>query len=183
MKSVPSNWYHQQIAKAVYRRGLACASQTNYQKAIATFTKALNDHPQPAKVQLERGISHLKNNQLESAIADFEAVIQADNTARFILAQAHHHRGLLRQQAGNEAGALADWSAAIAHCETYPEPHYQRALVSLSQGLHDQALADLNEAIAANPTLMLAYLQRGNLAPSARRYSGRSCRLGNRRLQ
>lgn len=163
MKSVPSNWYHQQIAKAVYRRGLTYASQADYKKAIAAFTKALGNHPQPAKVRLERGISHLKNNQLERAIADFEAIIQANNTTRFTLAQAHHHRGLLRQQSGNEAGALADWSAAIAHCETYPEPHYQRALVSLSQGLHDQALVDLNDAIAANPTLMLAYLQRGNL--------------------
>ena len=163
MKPLSSSWYRRQIARAVYRRGLTYVSQTDYKKAIAAFTRALSNHPQPAKVQLERGISYLKTNQIEKAIADFEVIIQADSATRFILAQAHHHRGLLRQQLGNEAGALADWSAAIAHCETYPEPHYQRALVSLGQGLHDQALVDLNDAIAANPTLMVAYLQRGNL--------------------
>lgn len=163
MKPSPSNWYRQQIARAICQRGLTYASQTDYKRAIAAFTKALIDHPQPTKVRIERGISYFKSNQLKEAIADFETIIQADGTRPFILAQAHHHRGLLRQQSGNEAGALADWSAAIAHCKTYPDPHYQRALVSLSQGHHNQALTDLNEAIAADPTLMLAYLQRGNL--------------------
>ena len=164
MKSSLPTWYRQQIAKVIYQRGLTYAGQTEYKKAIAAFTQSLTSgHPQPAAVQLERGISLSKNNQVDAALVDFEAVIQTDRAASFTLAQAHHHRGLLRQQAGNEAGALADWSAAIAHCNTYPEPHYQRGLVSLSQGLHDQALADFNDAIAADPTLMIAYLQRGNL--------------------
>lgn len=164
MNSSSSNWYRQQLAKVRYQRGLTYASQADHNKAIAAFTKALdNGHPQPAKVQLERGRSYLANSQLEVAIADFERIIQANSTSSFIIAQAHHHRGLLRQKAGNEAGALADWSAAIAHCATYPQPHYQRGLVSLSQGLHKQALADFNSAIAADPTLTQVYLQRGNL--------------------
>ena len=164
MKRSSSAWYRQQIAKVLYQRGLTFASQTDYKRAIAAFTQSLSSgHPQPAKVQLERGISLSKSNQIEAAIVDFETAIQTNSAASFTLAQAHHHRGLLRQKAGNEAGALADWSAAIAHCNTYPEPHYQRGLVSLSQGLHDRALADFNDAIAADPTLTLAYLQRGNL--------------------
>ena len=164
MRPSPSNWCHQQIAKVLYQRGLTYANQADHKRAIATFTQSLRSgHPQPAKVQLERGRSYLEDNQTKAAIADFENIIQANDALPFILAQAHHHRGLLRQTTGNEAGALADWSAAIAYCPTYPQPHYQRALVSLSQSLYDQALIDLNEAIAADPTLTLAYLQRGNL--------------------
>ena len=164
MNASSSNWYRQQIAKVRYQRGLTYASQTDHKGAIAAFTKAINSgHPQPAKVQLERGRSHLASNQIEAAIADFESIIKTNGATDFVIAQAHHYRGLLRQKAGNEAGALADWSAAIARCATYSEPHYQRGLVSLSQGLHKQALADFNSAIATDPTLTLAYLQRGNL--------------------
>lgn len=173
MKSSTNNWYYQQIAKVFYRRSLTYASQTDHKRAIAAFTSAIEKgYPYPNQAQVMCGISQLKSNCSEGAIADFEAVIASslpnppspDNAKdSFVLAQAHHHRGLIRQKAGNEAGALADWSAAIAYCQTYPEPHYERALVSLSQGLHDRALADLNDALAADPTLTLAYLQRGNL--------------------
>ena len=164
MKSSPNSWYRQQSARANYRRGLTYISQTDYKRAIASFTKALeNGHPHSSQVRIERGIGYLKINQTESAIADFEAIIAASTAPSLILAQVHHHRGLIRQRQGKEAAALADWSAAIAHCQTYPDPYYQRALVSLSQGLHKQALADFNAAIAANQTLPLAYLQRGNL--------------------
>lgn len=164
MKPSSSNWYQQKVAQVLYQRGLTYASQTDYPKAIATFTRSLDSgHPRPAKVLIERGRSYMESSQSQAAIADFETIIQAEDAANFVLAQAHHYRGLLRQKAGNEAGALADWSAAIAHCQTYPDPHYQRGLVSLSQGFHKQALADFNSAISADPTLTLAYLERGNL--------------------
>ena len=169
MKPSKHNWHRQQIAKIMYRRGLSFYSHTDYEKAVEAFTKALEyGYFRPEQAQVNRGISHFENNDAQAALTDFEAVIQTSNQptdqpSTFALAQAHHHRGLIRQQAGNEAGALADWSAAIAHCDTYPQPHYQRALVNLSQGLHEQALCDLNAAITADPTLTLAYLERGNL--------------------
>ena len=169
MRSSKPNWYRQQIAKVMYRRGLSYRSHTDFKKAIEAFTQALEyGYFQSEQAQVMRGISYFENNDAQAAISDFEAIIQTsdlptDRLSHFVVAQAHHHRGLIRQKAGNEAGALADWSAAIAHCDTYPQPHYQRALVNLSQGLHERALSDLNAAIAADPTLTLAYLERGNL--------------------
>lgn len=160
--------YRAQAAKWMYRRGSAYEQQRSYQQAIAAFTQALDrGYPRPAEALIRRGICRIRLKDVVSAIADFETIIDVESTAEsaasFSLAQAHYYRGKLRQESGNEAGALADWSSAIAHHPTYPEPHYHRALVLLSQGCYDRALVDLDAAIEADPTLAKAYFQRGNL--------------------
>ncbi|MEL6604857.1 MAG: tetratricopeptide repeat protein [Cyanobacteria bacterium J06614_10] len=162
--------YQQQVAKLICRRGITYAQQQSYEQAIAAFSLAIEKgYPNPAEAQVMRGISRIQVKDIKGAIADFEAIIETEElsllpaAAKIPLAQAYHYRGRLRQKEGNEAGALADWSAAIAHCPNYPEPHYHRALVHLSQGLHTQALADLDAALTADPTLASAYFQRGNL--------------------
>lgn len=171
-------WYQQRKAFLAYRRGLAHSRKMDHPQAIAAFTQALAaGFAHPAKLYLHRGLSHVQMKQIEDAIADFNRTLEHPNRppARpsdspapqppqdFTLAQAHYQRGLLRQQSGNEAGALADWSAAIAHWPQYSQPLLRRALVYLSQGHHELALADLDAALTGNPTLAPAYLQRGNL--------------------
>lgn len=170
MKRALSLICQQQAAKLMYRRGVTYAQQQSYRQAIAAFTSALDKgYVDTAQAQVMRGISRIKDQNIEEAIADFDAVIATEESkspsqqAKIPLAKAYDHRGQLRHKAGNEAGALADWSAAIAHCPTYSTPHYHRALVHLGQGLHAAALADLDAALAADPTLAPAYLQRGNL--------------------
>ncbi|MEL6816862.1 MAG: tetratricopeptide repeat protein, partial [Cyanobacteria bacterium J06598_3] len=164
MSRLLNSWYKQQQASRAYRRGLTYVCQMSHGKAIAAFSEAVERGWQHAgKALVKRGISHSHLNDLPSAIADFDGVIETSQAGDTTLAEAHYHRGLLRQQAGNEAGALADWSAAVAHWPTYPEPHYHRALVALGQGHYEQALADLDIALAANPTMVMAYLHRGNL--------------------
>ncbi|MGB3292098.1 MAG: CD225/dispanin family protein [Phormidesmis sp.] len=175
MTSPLQSWYQQQAAKLAFRRGLTHARQAAHSLAIAAFTQALEKgYRHPDQVLVKRGISQVQIGAREAAIADFEAVItpalqdqanSAESPAQpnFTLAQAYHYRGRLHQQVGNEAGALADWSAAIAHWPRYPEPHYHRALLYLSQGYHQQALADLNATLACDPTMVAAYSQRGDL--------------------
>ncbi len=172
-------WYQGQAARLAYRRGFSYVRQTSHVKAIAAFTDAIEKgYFYIDKALLARGLSYVQLKDVARAIADFDTVIndekdsccqllqsnaQFDANPNFTLAQAHHQRGLLRQKSGNEAGALADWSAAIAHWPHYPEPHYQRALAHLGQGHHSKALADLDAALTGNPTMAQAYMQRGNL--------------------
>lgn len=164
-------WYRQQAAKLAYRRGLTYARQTSHLLAIAAFTQAIEkgySHPEQALVM--RGISQAQMGAREEAITDFEAVIMPaqQNSANspkpsFTLAQAYHYRGLLHQHMGDAASALADWSAAITHWPRYPEPHYYRALMYLAQGQKQQALIDLEATLACDPTMVVAYSQRGDL--------------------
>ncbi len=166
-------WYQQQAARLAYRQGLAHVRQAAHSEAIAAFTEAIEKGYQKSNQALfARGLSYARMRDVEGAIADFSTIIdeaspskgqKRNAEAEFLQAQAHHHRGLLKQQLGNEAGALADWSEAIAHWPNYPEPHYQRALVFLGQGHHKQAQIDLDAALEGNPTMALAYVQRGNL--------------------
>ena len=164
--------YRRQTAKLMYRRGVTYGQQQSYRAAVDAFTQAIERGYVPlADAQVMRGINRTKLEEREGAIADFETVIQStpvppEPTAansNLSIAQAHYYRGRLRQQAGNEAGALADWSAAIAHYPNYPLPHYHRALVHLSQGHHSDALTDFDAALEGDPTFALAYFQRGNL--------------------
>ncbi len=175
--------YQQQTARLIYRRGLTHLRHQSYVRADRSFSLAIEKGFSPiAKAQVMRGVSRIHLNDAEGAIADFEAVINAEQALKLDLpsqsispdvplplstniplAQAYHHRGQLRQRLGNAAGALADWSAAIAHWPRYAEPHYYRALAHLESGEHRQALADFGSAIAADPTLAKAYLHRGNL--------------------
>ena len=168
-------WYISQAARLAYRRGFSYARQMSHEAAIAAFSEAIEkEFSHSHKARLARGLSYVQLKDTDQAIADFNTVISGEKDGccqraqhsvkpDFTLAQAHHQRGLLRQQAGNEAGALVDWSEAIAHWPNYPEPHYQRALVYLGQGHYSKALADLDAALTGNPTLAPAYMQRGNL--------------------
>ena len=167
--------YQGQTAKLMYRRGITYAQQQCYERAIAAFTQAIDKESSVSTDALiRRGICRMQTKDVVGAIADFEAIINAESrtSSRFSLAQAYHYRGELRQAEGNEAGALADWSEAIAVHSRYPQPHYHRALMLLSQGCFDEALVDLDAAIEADPTCAQAYLQRGNLRHQLRDVPG-----------
>ncbi|MEL6488390.1 MAG: tetratricopeptide repeat protein [Cyanobacteria bacterium J06621_3] len=164
--------YQHQVAKLIYRHGVTYAQQRSYAQAIDAFTQAIEKGYQPlAKAQVMRGINRIARKDKAGAIADFETVINAaandlepaTSALRFAQAQAHFHRGVLRQQSGQEAAALADWSTAITCCATYAQPHFHRALVYSGQGQHQQALADFDAAITSDPTFAQAYFHRGNL--------------------
>lgn len=164
MSRLLNSWYKRQQASWAYRRGISYVCQMSYAKAIAAFSEAIKiGRKEAGKALVQRGVSYASLKDFKRAMADFDTVIETSQASSPVLAEAHYHRGLLRQQAGNEAGALADWSAAIVYWPSYPDPHYHRALVSLSQGHYDKALGDLDAALTADPTMVLAYLQRGNL--------------------
>ena len=170
--------YQQRVAKLMYQRGVTHLRHQSYDKAAAALTRSIEKGFVPrAQAQVMRGISYVQLGLTKRAIADFEAVIHLEQSSELglpsqtplevllniPLAQAYHHRGQLREQSGDEAGALADWSAAIAWWPRYPEPYYSRAIAHLKQEEHRQALADFGSAIAADPTFAKAYLRRGNL--------------------
>ncbi len=165
--------FQQQAAKIVYRRGLGYEQRQLHDRAIAAFTQAIAKGYVPsAEALVHRGINHIKGQDIEGAIADFESVIQQaqsqyrqskSDTSSYFLAQALFNRGSLRLNKGDSEAAWIDWAAAIDGCSTYAQPYYHRALLSIDRRDYDKALFDLNAAIAIEPTMAVAYLQRGNL--------------------
>ena len=152
-------WYQQQTARLAYRHGCTYARQEKHDRAIATFTRALAHHPQPALVHTGRGLSYWKQGNTASAQADFDCAIALDPKQ----STAYGNRGLLRYETGDEAGALADWEIALRYAPNYAEVYYNRALLRVARQEYDRALVDLNQALVLSPNLAEAYFHRGNL--------------------
>lgn len=62
--------------------------------------------------------------------------------------------GMLRDQTGDSAGALAAFDEAIKRAPFYAQPRWQRGNVFLRKGQYDAAFKDLNQAAQSDPELI-----------------------------
>ncbi len=158
----------QQTARLIYRRGIGYEQRQLHKQAIASFTQAIAKGYTPtAKALIHRGISRLNTQNTAGAIADFDAVIQTaiqqNDASSYLAAQALFFKGKIYRQKGDNKAAWISWAAAIDYCPTYAQPYYHRALFLIEQDRPNKALSDLDAAIEIDPSMAIAYLQRGNL--------------------
>ena len=76
---------------------------------------------------------------------------------------AYYNRGVLNQDQGKLAEAIADYSSAVKLDPEYSEAYYNRGLSRESQGDLTGAIVDYSEAIQLNPKYVEAYNNRGVL--------------------
>ncbi len=62
--------------------------------------------------------------------------------------------GLLRDQSGDKAGAVAAFDEAIRRAPFYSQPRWNRGNVLLRSGQYEAAFVDLNQAAQSNPDLI-----------------------------
>jgi tetratricopeptide (TPR) repeat protein len=87
----------------------------------------------------------------------------ADDTTATVpeRARAAHRRGLARQELGDAANAMDDFTQAIELDPKFAVAYVSRGAVFLELYEPDRAIADLNEAIKLEPKLAIAYDRRG----------------------
>jgi tetratricopeptide (TPR) repeat protein len=90
---------------------------------------------------------HVALGDLDSALADYDAVIVADPN----YSEYHLDRGTLLRRLGRPAAALADYEAAIRCSPPYPEAYYNRADTLAELGDTDRALADFSYVLELDP--------------------------------
>ncbi len=66
--------------------------------------------------------------------------------------------GLLRDQSGDTAGALAAFDEAVKRAPFYALPRWQRGNLLLRLGQYDLAFSDLNQAAQSNPELLPGFV-------------------------
>lgn len=66
--------------------------------------------------------------------------------------------GLIRDQMGNTAGALAAFDEAVKRAPFYALPRWQRGNLLLRLGQYDSAFNDLNQAALSNPELLPGFV-------------------------
>ncbi len=113
-----------------------------YERAIATLTKAIELDPQHAEAYMNRGIAHLESGQVEKALQDFSESLRLESNplCYYNRAQAWLAKRALEQ-------AVADLDEVVRLAPQDVEAYNMRAIVLSEQGAYERALADIDRAI------------------------------------
>ncbi|CCI02913.1 tetratricopeptide repeat protein [Microcystis aeruginosa] len=162
-KNAPSSYQNRarvqlEIAdEEVELANLSSNSLSGYQTAIEYYNGAIKDlalviriNPNYDKVPharafLKRGYAHLRLNNNQGAIQDYNQAIYLQPQD----AKAYVYRGLMRANKYQEyAGALEDFTAAVARNRHDAAAHYHRGLVLYKLGRYQEAVDNYNNALA-----------------------------------
>jgi tetratricopeptide (TPR) repeat protein len=162
-KNAPSSYQNRarvqiEIAdEEVELANLSSNSPQGYQMAIKYYNGAIEDlalvirfNPNYDKVPharafLKRGYAHLRLNNNQGAIQDYNQAIYLQPQD----AKAYVYRGLMRANKYQEyAGALEDFTAAVAQNRHDAAAYYHRGLVLYKLGRYQEALDNYNIALA-----------------------------------
>lgn len=135
---------HPNNAEFFYRRGLLNNIRGQFRKAITDFDKAYSMSGGNAKVNIliNRGISHLRDESPEKALADFEEALNINPRN----SSAYSYRGFVNHRQGNFAEAVADFNKAIDLDPENMMSHYNRGMAYHRIGDKAKACADFHKA-------------------------------------
>ncbi len=141
---------------ARWLNAVALVKLENYQIALVSLDRHIEDYPQDPNGYCYRGICSERLDKLPQALADLDRAIALQAGQPVF----HHARGRARQKSGDLRGALADFNITI---ERKPQAAVfdDRAEVNRCLGDRQAALKDCNRAIELNPKFINAYFRRG----------------------
>ncbi len=110
--------------------------------------------------------THRRNEQYRSPVGMWRSVI----ALRPANQRAHHNLAHLLAEAGDAAGALDEYGAAVALLPDDPTVYRDRGALYYALGRYDEALADYTRVIALRPESAMAFHNRGSALHRLRRY-------------
>jgi tetratricopeptide (TPR) repeat protein len=150
-----------QVAEALYNRGVTWGKQGDTNKELADYTRVIEQLPnapveQIAQTLYNRGVRRGEMGDTENELADYTQLINLPDAPADQLAQALYNRGITWGQRGDREKELADYTRLIEQLEDAPVEQVAKALnnrgVTLSeQGSREQALADYTRVIEQLP--------------------------------
>jgi superkiller protein 3 len=130
--------------------------------AAATASKALELFPEDKVLRtarqtasadhIQQGIAHFKQGDLQSAVKEFQAAIEADPQN----AVAHDYIGIVSGESGNLTEATSEFQQAAQLDHNFAEPHAHLALAYIKTGKIDRAIAEYQEALRVKPGMLEA---------------------------
>ncbi len=113
------------------------------------------------------GKQGLSDRQIAYAMMACNAALR-DDLSQIARAGTLVNRGLLKAAAHDDAGAIADFDAGLAHDASLPAGYMSRGAALLRSGRYDAARADFDRAIALGTAdLHVAYFNRGEAEEAA----------------
>jgi tetratricopeptide (TPR) repeat protein len=159
-------------AQSVYNQGLDKAMLGAYREAIHDFSQALSMEPDNIDIYYNRGLTYLKAENYQAAIADFTEVIRRHKLDRSfaytnegLLLMTYVSRGNAYHQLGSYQKALEDYGQALIIDLKFSQAYYNRGLTHLELGNKQEALEDLETAaqLFTEQDNMVAYQNIQNL--------------------
>ncbi|MCP4362078.1 MAG: tetratricopeptide repeat protein, partial [Chloroflexi bacterium] len=144
---------------AYFSRGLIHQNDTEFEKSLADFDKAIDLEPDRDEAHLKRGESLMLLDRYTEAIADFSAAIRLNRNN----AQGYFERAEACRKAENFQRALYDLDTAIDIDRKNATYYLQRARLHRQLGELEQALADCSLALRQNNNLAPAYELRARI--------------------
>jgi tetratricopeptide (TPR) repeat protein len=129
------------------------------EKALADYTKGIENNPKRFIAWYNRGVAYSEAQQWEKAIADFTKTVEINPAHK----EAYSARGSAYSKMGKPDEAIADYSKAIEVDSSFAKAYYNRGIALVARGESAAALKDYNTAIALNPNSSDTYVNRGNL--------------------
>jgi tetratricopeptide (TPR) repeat protein len=131
---------HYLIAASMARQG----GPEGLRSAIAELDEALKQNPRHYWSVVERGICHLERGELVEAAGDFGRCTGLWPE----FAWGHFNRGCVLDRAGDKAGAILDYTAALERDPGLLPAYVNRGLARLERRQDAEALADFDRAVA-----------------------------------
>lgn len=140
-----------------YNLGIAYYKEGEQDKAIESYSKAIDIDPKYTDAYFSRGLAYDNADNLEKAITDYSSAIEFNPK----YTGAYVSRGVVYGKSGQLDKSIADFSAAIGIDPEYRDAYTNRGVASLNLGQWDNAIADCTKAIEIDPQSGVAYENRG----------------------
>ena len=151
----------------VFQQGNFLVMLGEIDKAIQTYSLAIELNPNCAEAYNNRGVIYGENHEFNRAIADFTKAIQLKPE----YAEIRYNRGSAYSSKGELDRAITDFGKAIQLNPNFSATYYYRGNVFLNKGDVDCAIQDYNKAIRLDPDYAKAYNARGNAYKSKGDYN------------
>ena len=139
-------------------QGMAQTQKGEWQKAITSFTRALELDPKNAASYLYRGLAFEGQGELNRAIDDFNQALELKTQYPGVV---YYNRGLAYAKLGKMDQALADFNRVLELDPKDLEGYINRGRVYLIQGNFGRAISDYDQVLKLNPKYLRAYTRRG----------------------
>ena len=111
----------------------------DYENSVELLGASIVNDPEFKLAYASRGSAHLKLNNLDDAMADFNKAIELDEN----YSRGYHLRGLVNEKLGDNDAAKSDFDRAIELDPEYGAAYYSRATLLTKMGLEDMAVNDM----------------------------------------
>ncbi|MEH1822685.1 MAG: tetratricopeptide repeat protein [Nostoc sp.] len=191
---VSQNAYTQQTIKSLkpnnklsfadsYQQGYIAYKERDYDKAIVSFTEAIEQEPTHARAIVNRGNARYNLKDYEGAVTDYSQALQINPNQIKALVNRGNARYMLAEYSNDPDHeyklAIADYNQAIGLDKNEIEAYIRRGIVRAqmakysgeSQQVYRKAIGDFTHAIKLNLSKAEAYFQRGAVYYQVAQYS------------